>query len=117
MIFDHVQITCPLAVVGETVRFWEEIVGLARVEKPNSRPGAWFRVDDRVTLHVGVEESPDNARSKRHVCLRVSDLAEAERKFRAAGVEILPDTQPDPGWARFYVRDPAGNRVEIGCPT
>jgi len=116
MIFDHVQVTCSLELLEATVHFWERAVGLERIPKPNSRPGAWFRVDDRVTLHVGVEEAPDNLRSKRHVCLRARDLAAAERQFRAAGVEILPDTQPDPGWARFYVRDPAGNRLEIGCP-
>jgi predicted enzyme related to lactoylglutathione lyase len=43
----------------------------------------------------------------------VKDLAEAEQKFRSAGVEILPDDQPTPGWLRFYVRDPGGNRLEI----
>jgi catechol 2,3-dioxygenase-like lactoylglutathione lyase family enzyme len=116
MVFDHVQVTCALEIVDATIHFWGDVVGLERIAKPNTRPGAWFRVDDRVTLHLGVEDGPENQRSKRHVCLRVMDLAAAEKKFRAAGVEILPDTLPDLGWTRFYVRDPGGNRVEIGCP-
>jgi catechol 2,3-dioxygenase-like lactoylglutathione lyase family enzyme len=51
--------------------------------------------------------------SKRHVCYTVSNLAEAEQRFRNGGVEIFPDDIPTPGWSRFYVRDPGGNRLEI----
>jgi hypothetical protein len=40
-------------------------------------------------------------------------LREAEERFRNAGIEILPDDIPTPGWNRFYVRDPGGNRLEI----
>jgi predicted enzyme related to lactoylglutathione lyase len=43
----------------------------------------------------------------------VENLADAEQQFKDAGVEILPDDQPTPGWSRFYVRDPGGNRLEI----
>jgi predicted enzyme related to lactoylglutathione lyase len=44
---------------------------------------------------------------------RVRDLNEAEERFRQAGVQILADDLPIPGWRRFYVRDPGGNRLEI----
>jgi predicted enzyme related to lactoylglutathione lyase len=51
--------------------------------------------------------------SSRHVCFTVSDLATAEKRFRDAGVEIIPDPRPIPGTQRFYVRDPGGNQLEI----
>ncbi|PYS80048.1 MAG: bleomycin resistance protein, partial [Acidobacteria bacterium] len=41
------------------------------------------------------------------------DLAATEKRFRAAGVEIVPDARPVPGSRRFYVRDPGGNQLEI----
>ena len=114
MIFDHVQICVPLARVEETIAFWEKIIGLERVAKPNTRPGAWFRVGEH-SLHLGVEEvEGNNAKSKRHVCFRVNDVDMEERRLREKGITIFPDEDPAPGWKRFYVRDPAGNRLEIG---
>jgi catechol 2,3-dioxygenase-like lactoylglutathione lyase family enzyme len=114
--FDHVQITVPPDREVESVAFYEQVLGLRRIEKPTPR-GAWFQLGP-VQIHLGVEASATvdgAAASKRHVCLRATDLAEAERALRAAGVEILPDEQPQPGVRRFYVRDPGGNRLEISA--
>jgi len=112
---DHVQITAPPDKADATVAFYASVLGLQRIEKPNARPGAWFELG-ATQLHVGVEEGAveDNVRSKRHTCFRVRDAAAAERALREQGVEILPDLDRSPSWVRFYVRDPAGNRVEIG---
>jgi catechol 2,3-dioxygenase-like lactoylglutathione lyase family enzyme len=60
-----------------------------------------------------VEEAVENHRSDRHVCYLVASLEGMEQRFRAAGVEILPDPRPIPGRPRFYVRDPGGNLLEI----
>jgi catechol 2,3-dioxygenase-like lactoylglutathione lyase family enzyme len=62
---------------------------------------------------LSVEDVDGEQLRKRHVCYTVRDLSEAEERFRQAGVEILPDDLPLPGWRRFYVRDPGGNRLEI----
>ena len=43
----------------------------------------------------------------------MSDLAATEAALRAAGVAIIPENKPLPGWKRFYVRDPGGNRIEV----
>jgi|GEM_PF-1330461 catechol 2,3-dioxygenase-like lactoylglutathione lyase family enzyme len=117
---DHVQVTVPRAVEEEAIRFYGEVLGLERIPKPTEaakRGGAWFR-HAALQVHVSSEENDPQANggSKRHVCYVVRDLAEAERVLRAAGVEILPDTNPEPGWPRFYARDPGGNRVEIARP-
>ncbi len=112
---DHVQITVAPEDVASTLAFYEHVIGLRRILKSNSRTGGWFELGQQ-QLHVGAEASTSRAASlasKRHVCFRVADLGVAERALRAAGVEIHPDLDPAPGWSRFYVRDPGGNRVEI----
>jgi catechol 2,3-dioxygenase-like lactoylglutathione lyase family enzyme len=111
---DHVQITVAPEDVGATLAFYERVIGLRRVQKTNSRTGGWFELGAN-QLHVGAEavSRAENLASKRHVCLRVTDLGQAEVALRSAGVEIIADTDPAPGWRRFYIRDPGGNRVEI----
>lgn len=112
---DHVQITVAPEDVEATLAFYEKVIGLRRIPKSNSRTGGWFELAHH-QLHVGAETTTSreaSLASKRHVCFRVADLAAAERALRDAGVEVHPDPDPAPGWNRFYVRDPGGNRVEI----
>jgi catechol 2,3-dioxygenase-like lactoylglutathione lyase family enzyme len=117
---DHVQLTVPRSLESAAIHFYADVLGLERIPKPPEaakRGGAWFR-HGTVQIHLSLEEiDPQvSAASRRHVCYLVANLAEAERVFRAAGIEILADPNPEPGWPRFYVRDPGGNRVEIAQP-
>ncbi len=61
---------------------------------------------------------PHGAKGPGHVCLAMArdEIAQMEKRLRAAGVEI--DTAFDwPNGARsLYVRDPAGNSVEFAEP-
>jgi len=109
----HVNVTVPAELEAATKHFYGSVVGLTQVPKPAAarQIGAWYQIGDN-QLHLSVEES-DVPRSSRHVCFTVSDLAQAEQNFRAAGVEIIADPRPIPGTERFYVRDPGGNQLEI----
>ena len=112
----HINVTIPRALEDQAKHFYGVVMGLQEVPKPGAsraRGGAWYQLDT-VQLHLSVEEPlGENCISMRHVCYTVSDLAEAEKRFRDAGVEILPDDRPIAGVSRFYVRDPGGNRLEI----
>ena len=112
----HVNVTVPKSLEGAAKHFYGVVMALEEVPKPEgsrARGGAWYQVGP-LQLHLSIEEpSRPECVSKRHVCYTVSNLAEAEERFRSAGVEILPDDVPTPGWSRFYVRDPGGNRLEI----
>lgn len=113
---DHVQVMVPAASQETAKHFYGAVLGLQEIPKPNNlrnRGGAWYRVG-RVELHLSVEDlATDNKTSRRHVCLVVADLLEAEAAMREAGIDIIPDDQPIEGWRRLYVRDPGGNRLEI----
>jgi len=112
----HVNVTVPKSLEDAAKNFYGVIMGLQEVPKPEDsrgRGGAWYQLGP-LQLHLSIEDPlGENCISKRHVCYTVANLAEAEERFRSAGVEILPDDQPTPGWSRFYVRDPGGNRLEI----
>lgn len=112
----HVNVTVPKSLEDAAKHFYGVVMGLQEVLKPEgsrARGGAWYQLG-ALQLHLSIEAPlGENCISKRHVCYTVTDLAEAEARFRSAGVEILPDDLPTPGWSRFYVRDPGGNRLEI----
>lgn len=110
----HVNVTVPRSLENQARHFYGAVMGMTEIPKPESsrgRGGAWYQLGP-VQLHLSLEDLSENI-SKRHVCYTVNNLSEAEERFREAGVEILPDDLPLPGWRRFYVRDPGGNRLEI----
>jgi len=112
----HVNVTVPKSLEDAAKHFYGIVMGLQEVPKPEAsraRGGAWYQLGP-LQLHLSIEGPlGDNCISKRHVCYTVANLTEAEQRFRSAGVEIIADDQPMPGWSRFYVRDPGGNRLEI----
>ena len=111
----HVNVTVPKALEDAAKYFYGAVMGLQEVPKPESsrgRGGAWYQLG-ALQLHLSIEDRLVDDISKRHVCYTVDDLTMAEQKFRDANVEIIPDDIPTPGWSRFYVRDPGGNRLEI----
>jgi catechol 2,3-dioxygenase-like lactoylglutathione lyase family enzyme len=110
----HVNVTVPPELEEAAKQFYGSALGLTQVPKPaaSRQSGAWYQIG-ATQLHLSIEDEQDATNSSRHVCFSVSDLAEAERRFRDAGVEIIPDPRPIAGSPRFYVRDPGGNQLEI----
>jgi catechol 2,3-dioxygenase-like lactoylglutathione lyase family enzyme len=109
----HVNVTVPGDLEVATKRFYGSVLGLEELPKPEGtrKSGAWYQIGT-VQLHLSIEDEADGL-SARHICLAVSDLDKAQRRFQNAGVDIIPDDRPIPGTSRFYVRDPGGNRIEI----
>jgi catechol 2,3-dioxygenase-like lactoylglutathione lyase family enzyme len=111
---DHVQIAVPKVREAECVAFYRDALALAEIEKPEhlkARGGAWFQIGP-TQLHIGVDPEP-SPKSKRHVCFLVSDLAAARAAVVARGIALEDEGRAE-GLIRFFVRDPAGNRIEIG---
>jgi len=107
---DHVQITVPKA---ECLAFYREVLRLSEIPKPKELRGcggAWFQVGT-LQLHIGIDPEP-SPRSKRHVCFLVDDLARAKAEIVARGARVEEEGEAA-GLRRFFVRDPAGNRLEL----
>lgn len=110
----HVNVTVSPELEAATKEFYGSVLGLQQVAKPSTsrQSGAWYQIGPN-QLHLSVETEERGPLSSRHICFTVDDLNAVEARFREAGVEIIPDARPAPGTARFYVRDPAGNMLEI----
>lgn len=111
----HVNVTVPAALESAAKHFYEGVLGLAQIPKPEGtrqNMGAWYQLGD-LQLHLSVEDDVQNEVSDRHVCYLVADIAVAALNFRDAGVEIIADGRPVRGQSRFFVRDPGGNLIEI----
>lgn len=110
----HVNVTVPPELEQAAREFYGVVLGLQQIPKPltSRQSGAWFQIGAN-QLHVSVEKDERGPLSSRHICFAVADLTAAEMRFREAGVEIISDPRPVEGAPRFYVRDPAGNMLEI----
>jgi len=114
----HVQINVPASRAGEARRFFEDLLGLQQIQRPESlsnagRNGVWYACGDN-EFHVFF--APDGEfkedRSSRHPALLVDDLGRLRERLQSARVE-LEDAIPIDGRARFFCRDPFGHRLEF----
>src|SRR6266851_3462000 len=105
----HVNVTVRPELEVAAKEFYGSVLGLKQIPKPatSRSSGAWYQIG-LTQLHLSVEEGANSGQSTRHVCFTVDDLNTAEKRFREAGVEIIPDARPTAGSPRFYVRDPGG---------
>jgi YD repeat-containing protein len=115
--FNHVSIHA--VDLDESVRFYTRIFGMERIPAPTfQHEVVWLQLGDQ-QLHIFRRETA--APEFHHFGLDVDDFEAAYVKARELGLEgegvwspvvrELPD-----GSVQMYVRDPAGNLVEIDWP-
>jgi catechol 2,3-dioxygenase-like lactoylglutathione lyase family enzyme len=103
----------------ESVRFYEEVFTVERIATPNfGFPVQWLRVG---AMQLHLFERPEPAPTFHHFALTVDDLeatyAKAEKRDafdRTAFGHHLYELPGD--CAQLYLRDPAGNLVEVNAP-
>jgi catechol 2,3-dioxygenase-like lactoylglutathione lyase family enzyme len=114
---DHVQLAMPEGEESQATAFYEALLGIPRVPKPEHlarRGGCWFE-SDSVKIHLGVD--PDfRAARKAHPALLVDGLDDLVARLRDSGVAVQPG-EPLDGYGHVYVDDPFGNRMELMEPT
>jgi catechol 2,3-dioxygenase-like lactoylglutathione lyase family enzyme len=113
---DHLQLAMPRGREAEARAFYGGILGLNEIMKPANlvvRGGCWFALGTQ-QLHLGVEAEFRPAR-KAHPAFLVQDLAALRARLEQQGFKPYED-EPLTGYARFYVADPFGNRLELMEP-
>jgi lactoylglutathione lyase len=103
----------------ESVRFYVEVFGMERLPSPNfDMPVEWLRLGDQ-QLHLFRRETP--APQFHHLAFDVDDFEGVYRRAQELGIvdrrTLAPDVRELPdGSVQMYLRDPAGNLVEIDWP-
>ena len=113
---DHVQLAMPAGLEAEAVSFYEGVLGIPHVPKPDHlaiRGGCWFE-DGDVKVHLGVDARFVPA-TKAHPAFIVDDVRSLAAAVIDAGFAVNDD-EPLEGFDRVYVTDPFGNRIELMQP-
>lgn len=103
----------------ESVHFYKDLFGMEEIPAPGFPfPVLWLRVGD-LQLHLFQSDNP--APQGHHFGIEVDDFEATYEKVGEMGAQIeegyfssvyeLPD-----GAVQLYVRDPAGNMVEVNWP-
>jgi catechol 2,3-dioxygenase-like lactoylglutathione lyase family enzyme len=110
---DHVQLAAPKGSEDTARKFYQEILGLSEVEKPEQLKksgGVWF-TSGICDIHIGIEEPFVPAR-KAHPALEVENIEGFLQHLSEKMIPFVEDNRI-PGVKRFHINDPFGNRIEI----
>ncbi len=110
---DHIQLAMPHEQEPRARAFFEGVLGMPELEKPDSLKGlggCWFACGAQA-LHLGVEEVFRPAK-KAHPAFLVQDLENIQARLTTAGIKT--NQQPAlPNARRIFLEDPFGNRIEL----
>jgi YD repeat-containing protein len=105
--------------IEESTRFYEVVFGMERVATPIfAEPVVWLQLGDQ-QLHLF--ERQGEVPRYHHVAIDVDDLEAVYVKAKELGV-LDSDTfgsevrEHPSGWVQMYLRDPAGNLIEVDWP-
>jgi catechol 2,3-dioxygenase-like lactoylglutathione lyase family enzyme len=104
----HASVQVPDAAFDACCAFYAEAIGMQRI--PNLAGRAWFRFGDGD--HVHLLDGPGAPDSLGHLALQVDDLGATLNRCRRFGQEPR-EAERIWGEERWFVRDPAGNLVEL----
>jgi catechol 2,3-dioxygenase-like lactoylglutathione lyase family enzyme len=110
---NHVSVHAPDLDVSE--RFYHELFGTERIPTPFfDNPVRWLKVGG-MQLHLF--QRPVEAPPAHHFAFTVDDPEDVYRKAKEMGALDRPEVRrlPD-GSVQFYLRDPAGNLLEVNAP-
>jgi catechol 2,3-dioxygenase-like lactoylglutathione lyase family enzyme len=101
--------------VEKATSFYEKVIGLNRIARPNFPVGgAWYGIGNNA-LHIISSENhgrkPDPLGA--HVAFDVEDFDETKRALQEMGIEFLEAPSNMGAGRQLWVVDPDGNTVEL----
>jgi extradiol dioxygenase family protein len=115
---NHIQLVAEKDLVIQLRNFYCDVVGLTEGFRPAfERFGFWLYIKDKDVLHLitpkeGDGRSPQKA-SFDHVAFKTDDYQGVLKKLKT--LDIPFEEKPIPGMTahQIFLKDPAGNRVEL----
>jgi catechol 2,3-dioxygenase-like lactoylglutathione lyase family enzyme len=122
------HVSLPVTDLEHSRAFYEEVLGLTEIERPQSdSPGAWYRLGksqlhliagDNPTIRKGKEVDPQDM----HVALRVNSYSEMREFLRSKGFDpeagdefkkVTESPSDISNWPRLHIMDPDRNIIEL----
>lgn len=120
-VLDHFNIRT--RILGETVRFYEDVLGLEKGPRPNfAFPGAWLYSDGKAVVHL-VDISPTDEAQKpdsgvvHHVAFVSRGFRNMKQRLQAKGVAFDAREVPGGDLWQIFIRDPNGVMIELNYET
>lgn len=109
--------------LGETVRFYEDVLGLEKGPRPNfAFPGAWIYSEGRAVVHLvdisGTDEQqkPDSG-VVHHVAFVSQGFRDMKQRLQEKGVAFEARQVPGGDLWQIFIRDPNGVMIELNYET
>lgn len=115
---NHVSI--PADDLDTSARFYEELFDAERIPTAKfPEPVLWLKLGGQ-QLHL-FESDEDEPQPRQHLAFDVDDFDGVYARAKELGILDSrafgsPLRTHPAGWAQLYLRDPAGNLVEVDCP-
>jgi len=115
---NHIQLVAEKDLVMQLRDFYCDVVGLTEgFRPPFERFGFWLYIGNKDVLHLITPKAGDGRSFQKssfdHVAFKTGNYQNVLKKLKALNVPF--EEKPIPGMAahQIFLRDPAGNRVEL----
>ena len=115
---NHIQLVAEKDLVIQLRDFYCDVVGLTEGFRPVfERFGFWLYIEDKDVLHLITPKEGDGRSPQKssfdHVAFKTTNYQDVLKKLKS--LNILFEEKPIPGISshQIFLRDPAGNRVEL----
>ena len=115
---NHIQLVAEKDLVIQLRDFYVDVVGLTEgFRPPFDRFGFWLYIEDKDVLHLITPKENDGRSSQKssfdHVAFKTSNYQGVLKKLQSLSISF--EEKPIPGMTahQIFLRDPAGNRVEL----
>jgi catechol-2,3-dioxygenase len=115
---NHIQLVAEKDLVFKLRDFYCDVVGLTEGFRPAfERFGFWLYIGDKDVLHIitpkeGDDRSPQKS-SFDHVAFKATEYQDVLKKLQSLNIPFEEKPIPDMTAHQIFLRDPAGNRVEL----
>ena len=115
---NHIQLVAEKDLVIQLRDFYCNVVGLTEGFRPAfERFGFWLYIEDRDVLHL-ITPKKDDGRSPQkssfdHIAFKTANYLGVLQKLQSLSIPFEEKSIPGMTAHQIFLRDPAGNRVEL----
>ncbi len=115
---NHIQLVAEKDLVLKLRDFYCDVVGLTEGFRPEfERFGFWLYISDKDVLHLITPKQGDNRSLQKssydHVAFKTGDYIGVLQKLKSLHIPFEEKLIPGMAAHQIFLRDPAGNRVEL----